>query len=672
MKPLFLKNGEIHQASSADQIDSIHVEGSTLSLFDPLASYSTGDVVIYAEWPWETIADATTVGFVAGTGAATTTYYYNPSTYQITSLDNDGSTTPHTVPSGWTAGTPTGWDVTKTFTGWALWVSKANLVPQVFALANWTGPLRFDVYSGSLTPSDITAGAVTTAALADLAVTWAKVQNLESHSLLGNNTASPAETQMLTTSQVRTLLNVEDGANNYTLPAATDSVVGGVKPGPDMTVDEDGVLSVIGLADGSFNIALGSGALINLTSGYRNVALGQLTGLGVETGWDNIMLGWNALKGQIADPPTTAYNNIAIGVSAMGECTGEPNGNVAIGEDNLRVLDSNGSDEGVANVAVGLTCGVAVTSGSWNTYMGYKAGYSSTVGSINTAIGGSALMECTDGGACTAVGGNALVNFTQGTSVGSEGNVAVGYNALSNCTTGQQNVAVGANAGNSPDGDLTTDHSTFIGDYAGYNTTGGDNTAIGKSTMAYSSEQTHSNSTCLGAYAGISVELFDNQVVLGNDDVVNIRPMSNNACDLGSTYNKFDDLWATNTTIQSSDRDVKREIADSDLGLNFINSLRACKFKLKDIPEKTEVITISDPDLGESTHTRTSQVARTYSRFHYGLIAQEVKEVLGDTDFAGYIDPGVKGHLGLRYTEFISPLIKAVQELSARVDSLEA
>lgn len=60
-------------------------------------------------------------------------------------------------------------------------------------------------------------------------------------------------------------------------------------------------------------------------------------------------------------------------------------------------------------------------------------------------------------------------------------------------------------------------------------------------------------------------------------------------------------------------------------------------------------------------------------RIHYGLIAQEVKALLdkmGIDDFGGYVE-GDDGTLGLRYDEFISPLIAAIQALSARVKQLE-
>jgi hypothetical protein len=60
----------------------------------------------------------------------------------------------------------------------------------------------------------------------------------------------------------------------------------------------------------------------------------------------------------------------------------------------------------------------------------------------------------------------------------------------------------------------------------------------------------------------------------------------------------------------------------------------------------------------------------------YGLIAQEVKEVLDDhniTDFGGHTITENEVELqGISQEMFIHPLIKAVQELSAKNEALEA
>jgi len=128
-------------------------------------------------------------------------------------------------------------------------------------------------------------------------------------------------------------------------------------------------------------------------------------------------------------------------------------------------------------------------------------------------------------------------------------------------------------------------------------------------------------------------------------------PAVNDSHDLGrSSSGYWDDVYATGGVTTSSDSSLKNNIADSTLGLNFINSLRPVSYKLNN-----------------------------KSRTHYGLIAQEVKSVLDSlsintNNFAGYVDPSVneeEGPLALRYTEFISPMIKAIQELKAEVDALK-
>jgi len=167
-------------------------------------------------------------------------------------------------------------------------------------------------------------------------------------------------------------------------------------------------------------------------------------------------------------------------------------------------------------------------------------------------------------------------------------------------------------------------------------------------------------------------EIFLNAYAAGDIRAKRTRPVSDNLYDLGSSSMRWDDIYATNTNIQTSDKTKKNTIVDSDLGLSFINKLKPVSYKFND-------------------GTRT----------HYGLIAQDIETVLSDvskptTDFAGFIktdlpdeyykeaEPNIpegkkEGDLksaahteyGLRYGEFISPLIKAVQELSAEVETLK-
>jgi len=136
----------------------------------------------------------------------------------------------------------------------------------------------------------------------------------------------------------------------------------------------------------------------------------------------------------------------------------------------------------------------------------------------------------------------------------------------------------------------------------------------------------------------------DNDKVIVNGNVI---PAQDNLFNLGKSTNRWDDIWATNGTIQVSDARDKHEIKKEGLGIAFINKLNPVAFK------------------------RVNGV-----RNHHGLIAQEVEDVfksLGKDDnyFAGLIHDKESDKYGLRYEEFIAPMIKAIQELSAEVTSLK-
>ena len=128
-------------------------------------------------------------------------------------------------------------------------------------------------------------------------------------------------------------------------------------------------------------------------------------------------------------------------------------------------------------------------------------------------------------------------------------------------------------------------------------------------------------------------------------------PASNNAFAIGSSSNRVSIIYS-NAALNTSDKTLKNTITTSDLGLDFINKLKPVSYKWNQYE-------------GEISDTRT----------HYGLIAQDVEEVItssGKTlnDFGG-VDKPDEGCMGLAYSQFISPLIKAVQELSAKVETLE-
>lgn len=103
-------------------------------------------------------------------------------------------------------------------------------------------------------------------------------------------------------------------------------------------------------------------------------------------------------------------------------------------------------------------------------------------------------------------------------------------------------------------------------------------------------------------------------------------------------------------TTSPSDVRLKEEIADSDLGLAFVNQLRPVSYKL-----------IADPK-----HQKG-----------YGFIADEVEEIIPLGSSLVYEEPDWKvgdevGFKTIHYPSYIAVLTKAIQELTAKVEALEA
>jgi len=276
------------------------------------------------------------------------------------------------------------------------------------------------------------------------------------------------------------------------------------------------------------------------------------------------------------------------------------------------------SDAVINGVRVGKGAGNIVS----NTAVGYLSLYSNTTGSNNTANGVNTLTYNTTG----------------------IYNTANGVNALYSNTTGSYNTAVGLAA-----------LQANIGGTA--------NTALGYGAL--SANTSFSNATGLGYNAEVTAS---NQIQLGSETT--------------TCY--------TNGALQNrSDERDKTEVRDTILGLDFINELRPVDYKWDmredyraEMPTQGE---LSDEDykilmdewlesvkLDNITHDGT----HTRTRYHHGLIAQEVQDVIeaSGVDFGGFQDHSVNGGqdvLSLGYTELIAPMIKAIQELTARINVLE-
>jgi len=255
----------------------------------------------------------------------------------------------------------------------------------------------------------------------------------------------------------------------------------------------------------------------------------------------------------------------------------------------------------------------------------------------------------------TTVGGASLIANTTGVY-----NSAFGLGSMSSNQGGSNNTSLG---GDSLFYNISGNNNTAIGNLALVSTTGSNNTAIGQN--AGTGVTTQSNSTCLGYNAQVD---GSDQIQLGS----------------GTT------TCYTNGALQNrSDERDKTEVRDTVLGLDFVNSLRAVDYKW-DMREDYRAEIPTQGDLSEEEYkivmdewlesvkldNITHDGTHTRTRYHHGLIAQEVKDVIqaSGVDFGGFQDHSVNGGqdvLSLGYTELIAPMIKAIQELTARINLLE-
>ena len=127
------------------------------------------------------------------------------------------------------------------------------------------------------------------------------------------------------------------------------------------------------------------------------------------------------------------------------------------------------------------------------------------------------------------------------------------------------------------------------------------------------------------------------------------QPLS--SLDIGSSGKRVRTIYAANA-LNTSDRNEKNTITESDLGLDFICKLKPVSYKW-------------NQKEGESLDTKT----------HYGLISQDVEEVIIETgktlDDFGAVDKPDGDPMGLSYNEFISPLVKAIQEQQEQIKILQ-
>jgi trimeric autotransporter adhesin len=375
------------------------------------------------------------------------------------------------------------------------------------------------------------------------------------------------------------------------------------------------------------NTGIGSDALFNTTTGSRNTAIGSSALYSNTTGYDNTSIGSSSLKKN-----TTGKYNTANGGNALFEnTTGDYNTSVG-----YNTLFSNTS--GYNNTGIGARSLALNTTGYSNTANGYQALYSNRTGYKNTASGYLALYSNAGGAYNVAVGTESLYSNSSGNY-----NTANGYQSLYNNTSGHYNSAYGRVALNK---NTTGSFNTAIGYYALYsNTTGDYRTAVGRSANSVGSN--YDNSSGLGHNADPSAS---NRIHVGNTSVTSIRGQ-------------------VSFTTYSDERFKKNVRKDEVKGLEFITKLTPLTYNY-DIDSYAKWI---EDNYGEIDSSNWDSKYDIESFRFSGFMAQDVEQIANEIgyNFSGVDKPANdKDFYGLRYAEFVVPLVKAVQEQQEIIESL--
>ena len=372
------------------------------------------------------------------------------------------------------------------------------------------------------------------------------------------------------------------------------------------------------------------------------------------------------------------------------------NGNVGIGTTSpQQKLDVNGE-------IIALSANITDSAG--NTSIGYGALHNLTSGDSNIALGYEALEDVTSGIHNVGLGYRAGMNITTG-----QYNVAVGNYALSTNTTGGWNTCIGYGAGNTMSGN---DHNTCIGRNAGYNiTSGGSNTIIG--SQAGDAQTSAHNNTFVGTRAGtsattgngyntaIGVDALEDcttgsfNVSLGTNCIKNVTTGANN---IGVGYRAgnagqpggqitsqsniacIGDTAITSLNCQvslsvASDERDKTDFTALDLGLDFVKSLKPYTFRWDKRSSYVDWDKNPDTDLLTVTHDGTHKEAQ----LDIGFKAQDVEKLeksagynrTNKTNLTYALSPDGKTY-SMKYEKLVPVLVKAIQELEAKVAKLES
>jgi hypothetical protein len=160
-------------------------------------------------------------------------------------------------------------------------------------------------------------------------------------------------------------------------------------------------------------------------------------------------------------------------------------------------------------------------------------------------------------------------------------NIAIGKNSLSSVTSGTYNVCLSEIAGR----DINTGLSNVL---LGYNSgstinSGGGNICIGSSSgqnLTTGNNNVHIGTTSVGA-SGLNNSIIlgsgvtngdNNSCVIGDNNIINIRPSSQRGCDLGTTSRNYKDIYGDKVILHTQAQSDKYYNKNGTAGIQIGNS----------------------------------------------------------------------------------------------------
>lgn len=329
------------------------------------------------------------------------------------------------------------------------------------------------------------------------------------------------------------------------------------------------------------------------------------------------------------------------------------------------------------NLFAGSEAGDANKNGQYNTGLGYQALLKNKNGNSNTAVGAQTLFKNSKSTENTAFGAFSLHDNEAGDgntglgvntlfqNISGDDNTAVGTRALQGNLSGSYNIAVGHFALNTAQ---TASNNVAIGDWSLWEAKASGNTAVGKYSLYHNGQGVHNSA--FGDSADVTVPTLSNATAIGFyarvDESNKVRIGNTSVTKIGGQVG-----WSI-----FSDGRFKKNIKEDVLGLSFINSLRPVTYTVdtKSINNYLERNNTKGKPAAENTEIQKANEAASKIIYN-GFIAQEVEASAKklNYDFSGVDKPETTdGLYGLRYDNFVVPLVKAVQELSKINDDEDA